>query len=323
MLSRVADSIYWMNRYIERVENYARLIDVHFQLNLDPSQPFDGQWRPLVMITGNRQPYESTHDSFERDEVIDFLTFDNTNPNSILRAVTAARENARSVREVISSEMWEQINSFYLMVRSPAARQQVQQDPHGFFDAIKNAAHLVHGVTDATMTHGEGWHFGRLGRMLERADKSSRVLDVKYFLLLPSVQDIGSPLDEIQWAALLRSITGLEMYRKRFGRIAPSRVVEFLVLDREFPRAILYCLDTARWSLHSISGTQLGAFRNTAEQRLGQLHADLAYARTDEIIAGGLHEFLDDAQRRLNLVGDAVFDTFFALRPTSAQVSYA
>jgi len=311
MLSRVADSIYWMNRYIERAENYARLIDVHFQLNLDPGAPSDGQWRPLIMITGDRELYERTRASFAGD-----------NSNSILQSVTAARENARSIREVISSEMWEQINSFYLMVRSPAARRQVHDDPHGFFDAVKNAAHLVRGVTDATMTHGEGWHFARLGRMLERADKTSRVLDVKYFILLPSVQDVGSPLDEVQWAALLRSITGLEMYRKRFGRIDPRRVVEFLVLDREFPRAMLHCLEEARQSLHAISGSPLGSFRNAAEQRLGQLHADLAYARTDEIISDGLHEFLDNVQTRLNLVGDAVFDTFFAMRPISAQVSY-
>ncbi len=323
MLSRVADNIYWMNRYIERAENFARLIDVHFQLNLDPSQSPGGQWRPLVMITGDRDRYEQRYDGFERDSVIEFLTFDHEYPNSILQCVTAARQNARSIREVISSEMWEQINSFYLMVRSPSARRQVQDDPHGFFDAVKSAAHLVRGVTDATMTHGEGWHFGQVGRLLERADKTSRVLDVKYFLLLPSLQDVGSPLDDIQWAALLRSTTGLEMYRKRYGRISPTHIVEFLVLDREFPRAMLHCLDAARWSLHAISGSPIGAFRNPAEQRLGQLHAELAYARTDEIVSGGLHEFLDNTQNRLNLVGDAIFDTFFALRPISAQVSYA
>ncbi len=323
MLSRVAESVYWMNRYIERAENYARLIDVHFQLNLDPSQGADGQFRPLIMITGDREAYEQRYDSFAPEHVIEFLTFDWENPNSIVRAVTAARENARSIREVISSEMWEQVNSFYLMVRSPSARQQAQEDPHGFFDAVKNAAHLVRGVTDSTMTHGEGWHFGRMGRLLERADKTSRVLDVKYFLLLPSVQDVGSPLDDIQWAALLRTTSGLEMYRKRFGRIDPRRVVEFLVLDREFPRAILYCIEASRQSLHAISGSTLGTFCNVAEQQLGQLHAELAYASTDAIVSGGLHEFLDGTQTRLNLVGDAVFDTFFALRPISRQISYA
>ena len=165
------------------------------------------------------------------------------------------------------------------------------------------------------MTHGEAWHFCQLGRMLERADKTSRILDVKYFILLPKLADVGTPFDDIQWLALLRSASALEMYRQRHGRILPVNVVKFLVLDREFPRAVLHCLTRANESLHAISGTYTGSFCNPAEQRLGQLRAELAYTQAEEVIASGLHEFVDDLQRRLNLVGDAIHECFFAMRP--------
>ena len=199
-----------------------------------------------------------------RSNVIQFLTFDAENPNSILSCLRAARENARSVREIISSEMWLQLNRFYLMVNSAAQESGGLENPQGFYDEVKQASHLFTGITDATMTHGEAWHFSRLGRMLERADKTSRILDVKYFLLLRSADEVGTPFDDIQWAAVLRSASAFEMYRKRHGRISPRGVVDFLMLDREFPRAIRFCLLAARDSLHAISGTPLGTFRHAA-----------------------------------------------------------
>jgi uncharacterized alpha-E superfamily protein len=141
---------------------------------------------------------------------------------------------------------------------------------------------------------------------------------VKYFILLPRLTDVGSPFDDIQWSAVLRSASGFEMYRKRHGRVAPDPIVDFLLLDSEFPRAVHYCLINAEESLHAISGTPVGTFRNSAEQRLGQLRSELGYARVDDILAGGLHEFLDGLQAKLNQVGDAIFETFFALRPVGA-----
>jgi uncharacterized alpha-E superfamily protein len=169
-------------------------------------------------------------------------------------------------------------------------------------------------VTDATMTHGEGWHFCRLGRKLERADKTSRILDVKYFLLLPTAQDVGTTVDDVQWAAVLRSASAFEMYHKRHGRISPSRIVEFLLLDREFPRAIHYCLMAARESVHAISGTPSGMFRSPVEQLLGLLCSELAYVQIDEVIAAGLHQYLDDLQTRMNQVGSHIRETFFDTR---------
>ncbi|GIX47504.1 MAG: hypothetical protein KatS3mg131_1715 [Candidatus Tectimicrobiota bacterium] len=273
-------------------------------------------------ISGDRALFEARYGAPSKESVIGFLTFDADYPNSIVACIQKARDNARTVREVISSEMWEQVNSFYLMVREAAASGRAMEEPHAFFTAVKMASHLFVGITDTTMTHGEAWHFSRLGRMLERADKTSRLLDVKYFILLPSVADVGTPFDDIQWAAVLKSASALEMYRKRHGRLRPDRIAEFLILDREFPRAIHHCLVKAQESLHAISGSPPGTFSNAAERRLGRLRAELDYAQIQDIIAGGLHEFLDALQARLNGVGDAIFETFFALRPLEPSLLY-
>jgi uncharacterized alpha-E superfamily protein len=200
------------------------------------------------------------------------------------------------------------------MVTAAANHSSAQANPHEFFAEVKDASHLFNGLAAATMTHGEPWHFYQMGIMLERADKTSRILDVKYFILLRSVQDVGTPFDDIQWAAVLRSASAFEMYRKRHGRIAPKSIVEFLLLDREFPRAIHFCLLTARDSLHGISGTPAGTFRHAPEKLLGQLCSDLSFTSVDEIVNSGLHEYLDDLQTRMNQVGAGIHETFFALK---------
>lgn len=320
MLSRVADSVYWMSRYVERAENVARFIDVNLQLMLDAPEGQDQQWAPLVATTGDHEEFAKHHPIATEENVIQFLTFDDQNPNSILSCLRAARENARSVREIISSEMWLQLNRFYLMVNAAKESPAWRDNPQDFYDAVKQASHLFTGLADATMTQGEAWHFSRLGRMLERADKTSRILDVKYFLLLRSAEDVGTPFDDIQWAAVLRSASAFEMYRKRQGRITPKGVAGFLLLDREFPRAIHFCLLAARDSLHAISGTPLGTFRHAPEKFLGQLCSELSFATVDEIVNLGLHEYLDDLQTRMNQVSAGIYETFFALKsPTPTR----
>jgi uncharacterized alpha-E superfamily protein len=314
MLSRVADSIYWMSRYIERAENVARFVDVNLNLMLDLPIGSTQQWQPLVDITGDTKAFAARHGAATQHSVIEFLTFDTANVNSILSCLRAARENARSVREIISSEMWEQLNESYLMVTDAARLGGYPSDPQELFASVKMASHQFAGVTDATMTHGEGWHFCQLGRMLERADKTSRILDVKYFLLLPEVEDVGTTFDDLQWAAVLRSASAFEMYRKRHGRIAPTPIVDFLLLDCEFPRAIHFCLRAARESVHAISGTPAGMFRSNVEQLLGALCSELAYAQIEDVIQSGLHEYLDVLQTKMNQVGTGVHETFFATR---------
>jgi uncharacterized alpha-E superfamily protein len=320
MLSRVADSVYWMSRYVERAENVARFIEVNFQLTLDAPTSTDQQWLPLVNTSGDHDDFAKRYGTPSQENVLKFLMTDSENPNSIHSCLRAARESARTVREIISSEMWLHLNKFYLLMNSAAADSRCLESPQDLLGEVKLASQLFNGITDSTMTHGEAWHFCRLARMLERADKTSRILDVKYFILLRSAEDVGTPIDDIQWAAVLRSASAFEMYRKRHGRISPRGVVEFLLLDREFPRAIQFCLLAARDSLHAISGTPLGTFRYPPEKSLGQLCSDLSFADLEEIIAYGLHEYLDELQTKMNHLGVGIHETFFAFKtPQTAK----
>jgi uncharacterized alpha-E superfamily protein len=194
--------------------------------------------------------------------------------------------------------------------------------PHEFFTAVKLASQLCVGITEATLSSGDGWHFGRLGRLLERADMTARILDAKSNTMLPATSGDGLPGDDIQWSAILRSVSALEMYRKRHGRITPDQVSLFLILDREFPRAIRACVTRAEESLHALSSPSLkGAFQNTAEQRLDRLRSDLDYAQLQDIVTGGLHAFLNSFQARLNDVGAAISDTFFAVPLVTAPAT--
>jgi uncharacterized alpha-E superfamily protein len=319
MLSRVADAIYWMSRYVERAENVARFVDVNLHLALDFPEG-GAQWEPLVATTGDAELFEKRYgNDASQDNVLDFLTFDRESPNSIINCLALARENARSVREIVSSEMWEQVNHAYLMVMEAARSKIALEAPHDFFTAVKQASQLFVGITYLTMSHNEAWHFGRLGRLLERGDKTSRILDVKYFLLLPQPTDVGTPMDALHWSALLRSASAFEMYRKRHGGITPAKVVEFLMLERRFPRTVRYCLSKAERSLHAITGASLGTWTNGAERELGRLNAELSYADTKEVLARGLHEYIDNLQQRLNYVGSSVHETFFAMKPVDDE----
>jgi uncharacterized alpha-E superfamily protein len=314
LLSRVADSVHWMSRYIERAENVARFIAVNLHLQLDlPLGPAQ-QWQPLIDTSGDGEAFSQRYGTATQANVIQFLTMDTGNPNSIFSCLRAARENARSVRETISSEMWEQINGMYLqMVRM----QRALQRPESLAEALRDVrlgCHLFRGITDSTMSHNEAWHFVRLGSRLERADKISRILDVKYFILLPSVAAVGSPYDDLHWSAVLKSVSGFEMYRKRHGHISPKNIVDFLVLDREFPRAIHHCVRASDESLHAITGTPTRSFGCRSEQLLGMLRSELDFTSVDGIITGGLHEYLDRTQVKLNEIGDSLATEFFGWR---------
>ena len=320
MLSRVAESMYWMARYVERAENVARIMDANYHMILDLPSGVGEQWEPLVVTTGDEDLFKKFYDDFNEENVVQFLTFDTRNPNSILSCLQMARENARSVREWISSEMWQQVNTFYLLVKEASRQSGRIELPHEFFVEVMLASHLFTGLSQNTMTHGEGWQFARLGRMLERADKTARIIDVKYFILLPSVEYVGTPYDHILWGSILRSASAFEMYRKDYGQIVPDQIIEFMVLDAEFPRAIHHCLIIAELSLRNISGTMRGRFTNRAEKSLGRLLADLDYTTIDDIKAIGLHEFIDDLQTRLNDVSKVVFETFFSISAATSAV---
>jgi uncharacterized alpha-E superfamily protein len=319
LLSRVADSVYWMGRYIERAENVARFIGVNLNLQIDlPLAPAQ-QWQPLIETSGDAEVFKERFGTASQIKVIEWLAYDTENLSSIASCLRFARENARSVRETISSEMWAQVNSMYLTIQT----QRSLPEPERMLDAfreIRMGCHLFEGVTDATMSHNEAWHFMRLGRMLERADKTSRILDVKYFMLLPSVRDVGTPYDDIHWSAVLKSVSGFEMYRKKYGRITPSDVVDFLVMDNEFPRAVRFCIKSASESLQAVTGTPIGAFRYRSEQLMGQLRAELDFTSVDTVIRSGLHEYLDRLQIKMNAIDNSLRDDF-AVRTTPAAAT--
>lgn len=322
LLSRVADSVYWMARYVERAENIARFIGVNLNLQYDLQLDPENLWQPLIDTSGDTEVFKKRFGIANQNDVIDFLTYDAENPNSIYSSLRSARENARSVRETISSEMWEQINSMYLRIQANRQMPEPESLPE-VFRSIRLGSHLFQGITDATMTHSEAWHFARLGRKLERADKTSRILDVKYFMLLPSLKDVGTPYDDIHWSAVLKSVSGFEMYRKKHGRLHHRDIVDFLVLDREFPRSIHYCIRKADESLHEVTGTPMGAFAWPSERLTGLLRAELDFMSVKQMLRDGLHEHLDMLQAKMNAVDAGLSEDFFSWAPEEQATAHA
>jgi uncharacterized alpha-E superfamily protein len=332
MLSRVADALYWTSRYVERAENVARFIDVSLNLMLESSAHGERDWASLVLTTGDQEFFEKKYGTATPANVTQFLTFDEEYPSSIWSSVSRARENARSVRDIISREMWQELNEFYLMVQQAAIPNAQPEDLIDFCARVKRAGIYFEGVTNATLSRGEAFHFAHLGRMLERADKTSRILDVKYFLLSPGqVQSqaqsqsqsagaqtqtqngngVDTNADQLGWTTLLNSASALQMYRQIWHVTTPQSVSEFLLLDRNFPRSILRCVRRAQESLHSVSGAPLGSFESEAERLVGRLRSELEYAKIEEIMEQGLHQYLDGLQGQLNEVGSAVSAQFF------------
>jgi uncharacterized alpha-E superfamily protein len=241
-----------------------------------------------------------------------FMTFDPMNPNSMLSCLTASRENARSVRDVVTPDLWEILNGLYLMVKSYDSNAAgFFQNPFEFYRDIQNGILTFYGLASATMFRGQNWSFFRLGNLLERADKTTRILDVRYFLLLPSLKEVGTALDDLQWAALLRSVSSLETFARKYGPIEARAIIEYLLLDGQNPRSVTYCLREADVALRDINRTPAGMFTNDAERRSGQLYSDLSYLTVDEVVRKGLHESLDELQIRLNQLHTAISDRYF------------
>jgi len=316
MLSRVANSIYWLGRYSERAENYARFIDVNFNLMLDLPNDLKEQWQPLIQATGDYDIYIAKYGfKFDRKTVIFFLAFDEDNPNSVFRSISNARENARVIRENLSKETWEKLNETYHFVKEGRDKKiWKSEDPRAFFEKVKSGILLLYGLADSTVARTEGWYFRQLGQYLERADKTSRILDVKYHILLPSPEEVGSPMDFLHWTALLKSVTAFNTYRRLYGNIDPSGVMEFLVLNKYFPRSVFFCLKEAEKCLYKISGSDGQGYKNSAEKAMGELRSKLEFADVNDIINVGLHEYLDDLQIKLNKISNEIDSNFFQIK---------
>ena len=315
MLSRVADSCFWLSRYIERAESNARILDVNMQLLLDfedqnPSM-IERHWQPVLATLEDQELYNKLYDSTTPEGVMEFVTFERKNPNAIANCIGAARENARTVREQISSEMWEQINRTHLYLRDGQARSDFSESPIDFYRRLVDRLHAFQGTSDATMTHGEGWDFLQTGKYLERTDSTSRVLDIKYHLLLPMGEKVGGHVDITQWMAVLRSCSAMEAYLKVYaGQVSAWEVAEFLILHDEFPRSIRFCADHLDQALHRISGCELSHFSNEAERQSGMLRSSLSYTTISSVFEAGLHQFLDQTQLRLIEIAGSIASSY-------------
>jgi len=316
MLSRVANSLYWMARYIERAENIARLVDVNLQLLLDlrelDEKKLAKYWLPIVQATGDEQAFFKLHPKATGEAVTEFLVFQNENPNSLVQSICLARENARMVRDQITLELWEELNRIYLFVRSPQARLVWDRSPGDFFQEIKAASlHLI-GIANATLIHDEGWWFVQVGQMIERADKTTRILDVRY----ETLPERGLPktvtqTEVLEWSAVLRSCSAWDAYKTIYGAdIHPRTIAEFLLMSDNFPRSVLFCVSELNRAIRRISGVTDGHFCNDAEKLTGRLLAELQFSTVDEVFDSGLHKYLDDVQTKLNNIGFALFRAY-------------
>ena len=316
MLSRHASNLYWMSRQIERAENTARLLDVTYQMSLlpyrvtDAAQSWAEPWALPLVINGLASAYyERNPGPLTSEKVLRFMVTDSTNPSSICSLIHAARENGRSMRGVMTSEMYEDLNSIWLELRGRSETALSHGGINEFFEWIKTQSHQFRGVTFGTMLRDEAYQFIRLGTFTERADNTVRLLDVKYHLLLPSAADVGGAVDYYQWSALLRSVSALSSYRRIYRDvITPKRVAELLVLRDDLPRSLHACMN----EIYEILRDLWRRDSMEPERLAGELHAQLHYGRVEQIMEAGLHEYLMDFLEKLHTLNDELNHHFLA-----------
>ena len=309
MLSRSAEDLYWMARYMERAENTARVLDVSNRTAVLPSEEGSQSlhWRPALEIGPDPAAFYERYEEPDAASVITYMALDRDNPSSIWSCIRAARENARAERSQISTEMWESLNDTWLEVQSLEMAGLERWGYRKFFDWIKERSHFFRGVTLGTMLQDDGFQFARLGGFLERADNTARILDVKYHMLLPSAADVGGAVDYYQWSALLRSVSAFAAYRKVYrDTITPARVAELLILNEDLPRSLHACHNMICVTLDEL----LGGRRLECRRLAGEVHASLKFGRIDEIVAKGLHEFLEEFILSNNRLGRQVQQDF-------------
>jgi uncharacterized alpha-E superfamily protein len=290
MLSRVGDQIFWMSRFMERAENLARILGVTSNVVLcsTPGTQEQNLLAPLT-ITAATKAYFERHETVSLPTLIDFMALDEDNPSSIYTCIKSARDNAHAVRWQITSEMWETLNSTWIEMGAFKRANITGPEATRFFDWVKERSHLFRGVTYGTIMRGEAFNFSRLGTFLERADDTARILDVKYHILLPRVEDVGGALDYYQWAALLKSVSSFETYRTIYrDQVRPINVAELLILDRRMPRSLAACMEQIVAALDRVEGQN----DHPAKRLAAELQARVVHGEIDEIFRDGLHEYL-------------------------------
>ncbi|MBI1891639.1 MAG: alpha-E domain-containing protein [Burkholderiales bacterium] len=310
MLSRTADHLFWMARYTERAENTARLLDVNLQTSLLPQSPQAAEqgWRAMLGISELQSLYDHQYSALTAEDVLDFMVNDPTNPSSITSCLFQARENARAVRGSLTTEVWETLNTTWLEMQVHVKNRMLKRDPGQFFEWVKHRSHLSRGVNFGTMLKDDAFYFIRLGTFLERADNTARILDVKFHGAQEDKKsDDEAPIDFYYWAAILRSVSAFEIYRKVYRDvITPARVAELLMLRPDMPRSLLACMDEVVANLRQVSN-DLSA---DTERLAGKLHADLQFTRIEDILDAGLHDYLTAFLERIYEIGNGVSRDF-------------
>ena len=309
MLSRTADHLFWMSRYLERAENLARLLDVTWQYTLVPisDEAQRQQWNAVLVLNSLEGPFTAKYDEVNGDSVLRFMVRDEGNPSSIYACLRMARENAHTVRGTITNEMWETINTAWLELREQNYEQLVVNGPGEFFEWVKARVSLLRGVTSGTMLRDEAFDFIGLGALLERADNTARLLDVKYYALKSS--DDGTS-DFYAWGALLRAVSAFEAYRRTFrSSIQPERVAELLILNGNMPRSLAFCLEGLVKTLRRVANDQ----STETLRQAGRLYATLRYGRIEDFLQEGLHEFLTDFMKHIYALGDRISRNFLVV----------
>ena len=307
MLARHAESLFWTGRYVERAEDTARMLDVTYHGLLE-AMPWEAErsWRDLLKVLWLDRPFAEREQSMHAATVSEFLVFDPQNPGSIVSAVGSARENARAARELISSELWEAVNRFHLELRSRNLQDDVEARPHELYELVKRSCQMISGVATETMPRDDGWRFLMLGWMLERAEMTCRLIDVRYTQLVTA--GVGGGFHH--WLQTLKSASGSEAFRRRYrASMDPADVVEFLLLSRTFPRSVLFCL---RGVENDLARLEAGSSTLARPQRvLGRTRADLEFLDAHELLEGDLHVFLDHLLHGVRQVAEAVALQYF------------
>lgn len=315
MLSRTADHLYWMSRYIERAENMARVLDVTYRMSLVSAGTHTDAdlWKPPVLIADDVETFEREYGDYNAANVMRYMALDERNPSSIVSCLGAARENARSVRVAMSSEMWETMNSLWLELRQRIGTGLNEADIGDFCDWVKSRSHLFRGITFGTMLRDDGYRFVRLGTFIERADNTARLLDAKYHLLMTQTQNPDVQVDYYEWSSLLRSVSSFEAYQKVYrDTIEPSKVAELLVQRDDMPRSLHACYDEITPILE-----QICTLRGKECLRLaGESHSRMHFGRMEDIFEGGLHAFLQDFIAHNNRLGLEIHHAFLNDRQT-------
>ena len=308
MLSRTADHLFWMARYTERAENTARMLDVNIQTQLLPQsiEAAEQSWRAVLGISELIPAFDEKYGILNRKDVLDFMVSDPMNPSSIVSCLTSARENARAVRGTLTTEVWETQNTTWLDMAGLLKDGMLERDPSEFFEWVKHRSHLSRGVTIGTMLKDEAFYFIRLGTFLERADNTARLLDVK-FHGADGEQLNASEMDYYHWAAVLRSVSAFETYRKTYRDvITPERVAELLILRGEMPRSLMACMTEV---VNNLAQVHNEVSRET-ERFAGRLHAGLRFNSIDDIMRRGLHGYLTEFLEQVYELGNRVSHDF-------------